>query len=155
MGSFLSRLYDVLVLFEEEKCARILMLGLDAAGFNIEQVSPCRDVSFTVWDVAGQAKIRGVRRSCYRGTEGLIFVVDSNDPERIEEAREEFEDILKFPDMSNVPIVVIANKQDLPNAMKPSEIIPKSGMNKLHGKHKWHVQSTCAITGDGLIDATV
>ncbi|CAF4623054.1 unnamed protein product [Rotaria socialis] len=131
MGSFFSRLYDVFVLFGEEKSARILMLGLDTAskatilykikldqniqtiptvGFNVEQVNPCRGVSFTVWDVGGQAKMRSVWRSYYRGTEGLIFVVDSNDLERIEKAREEFEDILKFPDMSNVPIAAIANK---------------------------------------------
>jgi hypothetical protein len=37
--------------------------------------------------------------------------------------------------------------------MKPSEIIHKLGMNDLHGKHKWYIQSACAITGDGLADS--
>jgi hypothetical protein len=37
--------------------------------------------------------------------------------------------------------------------MKPSDIIDKLRMNDLHGKHKWHVQSACAIKGEGLVDA--
>ncbi|CAF0896419.1 unnamed protein product [Rotaria sordida] len=174
MGLFLSRISDAFAAFSTTRPARILMLGLDAAGkttilykvkldeniqtiptigFNVETVSPCRGVSFTVWDVGGQEKIRSLWHHYYQGTEGLIFVVDSNDPERINEAREELQGILKFPGMSNVPIVIIANKQDLPDAMKPSEIIDKLGMNELRDKHKWYVQSACAITGDGLIDA--
>jgi small GTP-binding protein len=64
--------------------------------------------------VGGQEKLRSLWHHYYQGAEGLIFVVDSNDPERIMEAREELQGILKYPDMSNVPIVIIANKQDLP-----------------------------------------
>jgi signal recognition particle receptor subunit beta len=55
--------------------------------------------------------------------------------------------------MFHVPIVIIANKQDLPNAMKPSDLIQKLSMNELGAKHKWFVQSACAVTGDGLIEA--
>jgi len=70
---------------------------------------------FCCLKVGGQENIRRLWRHYYQGTEGLIFVVDSNDPERIEEAREELRGILEFPDMSNVPVVIIANKQDLPS----------------------------------------
>jgi hypothetical protein len=74
--------------------------------------------------------------------------------------------------MAYVPIVIIANKQDLPSqfnfysicfyflklsllidAMKPSDVIQKLGINELGAKHKWFVQSACAVTGDGLIEA--
>lgn len=47
--------------------------------------------------------------------EGLIFVIDSTDRERIDEVREEFHNILTFPYMTNVPILIIANKRDLPS----------------------------------------
>ncbi|CAF0787409.1 unnamed protein product [Rotaria sp. Silwood1] len=174
MGLFLSRMYDVLSAWGTEKPSRILMLGLDAAGkttilykvklnenlqtiptigFNVEQVSPCRGVSFTVWDVGGQEKIRRLWQHYYQGADGLIFVVDSSDQDRIDEAREELHGILSSHDMSSVPIVVIANKQDLPNAMKPSDIIQKLGVNELRAKHKWYIQPACAVTGEGLIEA--
>lgn len=37
--------------------------------------------------------------------------------------------------------------------MKPSDIILKLGMNELNAKHKWFIQSACAVTGDGLIES--
>ncbi|CAF3360460.1 unnamed protein product [Rotaria socialis] len=176
MGLFLSRMYDVFGSFSTGKPARILMLGLDAAGkttilykvklnenlqtiptigFNVEQVSPCRGVSFTVWDVGGQEKIRRLWQHYYQGADGLIFVVDSNDHERMDEAREELHGILSSYDMSRIPIVIIANKQDLPNAMKPADIIQKLGVNELRAKNKWFLQPACAVTGEGLLEAMI
>ncbi|CAF1371813.1 unnamed protein product [Didymodactylos carnosus] len=150
------------------------MLGLDAAGkttilykiklnenlqtiptigFNVETVQPCRGVSFTVWDVGGQDKIRQLWKHYYQGTEGLIYVVDSNDRERIAESKSELHEILKSPEMTHVPIVVIANKQDLKDAMSCSDIVQKLGLNELNGKNRWYIQSACAINGDGLLDS--
>ncbi len=39
------------------------------------------------------------------------------------------------------------------DAMTPSEILQKLGMNDFHGKHKWYIQPACAVTGEGVIDA--
>ncbi|CAF93306.1 unnamed protein product, partial [Tetraodon nigroviridis] len=58
------------------------------AGFNVETVE-YKNVSFTVWDVGGQTIIRPLWRHYYVSTQGLIFVIDSNDPQRIQEAAEE------------------------------------------------------------------
>ena len=92
-----------------KKQMRILMVGLDAAGkttilyklklgeivttiptigFNVETVE-YKNISFTVWDVGGQDKIRPLWRHYFQNTQGLIFVVDSNDRERVGEARDE------------------------------------------------------------------
>jgi len=46
---------------------------------------------------------------------GLIFVVDSSDRARMEEAREELFGILESDEMRGVPVVVLANKQDMPS----------------------------------------
>ncbi|RCN51764.1 hypothetical protein ANCCAN_02124 [Ancylostoma caninum] len=56
--------------------------------FNLETVE-YRNVSFTVWDVGGQQRIRALWKYYFRDTEALIFVVDSADLERLEEARQE------------------------------------------------------------------
>ena len=47
-------------------------------GFNVETVE-YKNISFTVWDVGGQDKIRPLWRHYFQNTQGLIFVVDSND----------------------------------------------------------------------------
>jgi hypothetical protein len=59
------------------------------AGFNVEKVQ-YRNVCFTVWDVGGQEKLRPLWRHYFNNTDGLIFVVDSMDRERISKAQAEF-----------------------------------------------------------------
>ncbi|XP_068119715.1 uncharacterized protein [Hyperolius riggenbachi] len=171
MGGLLSSIYQALTNFSGTK-ARILMLGLDAAGkttvlyklklnetvctiptvgFNVETVEPIRNVSFTVWDVGGQDKIRALWKHYYVNTDGLVFVVDSADPERFLEAQTELNAILEHDEMRGVPFVVMANKQDLPGARKPMEVAEALGLMKIKG-HQWHVQGCCAATGEGLVE---
>lgn len=57
--------------------------------------------------------------------------------------------ILQFQ-FSDVPILVLANKQDLPGAKESKEIASFLGLNDLSPSHLWHVQPTCAVIGDGL-----
>ncbi|KAE9597984.1 putative small GTPase superfamily, ARF/SAR type, P-loop containing nucleoside triphosphate hydrolase [Lupinus albus] len=61
--------------------------------FNVETVE-YKNISFTVWDVGGQDKIRPLWRHYFQNTQGLIFVVDSNDRDRVVEARDELHRML-------------------------------------------------------------
>lgn len=58
-------------------------LLLSLPGFNVESVE-YKNISFNVWDVGGQDKIRRLWRHYFHDTNGLIFVIDSNDKERLE-----------------------------------------------------------------------
>lgn len=71
-------------------------------------------VNFLVWDVGGQEKLRPLWKSYTRCTDGIIFVVDSCDIERLEEAKMELTRTARSPDNAGVPILILANKQDLP-----------------------------------------
>ena len=103
MGFLISKLWTMIL---GKNDVRILMVGLDAAGkttilyqlrmgqtiktiptigFNVETLE-YKGVNFTVWDVGGQDKIRILWKHYYQNTDCLIFVVDSNDRERIGEA---------------------------------------------------------------------
>merc|ERR1712109_300692 len=150
---------------------RILMVGLDAAGkttilyrlrlgevvttiptigFNVETVE-YNNLSFTVWDVGGQEKIRPLWRHYYNGSNGLIYVVDSNDRDRVEDAREELSKILNEDEMRDAALLVFANKQDLPNSMTAAEVTEKLELHNMRNR-QWFIQSACAITGDGLYE---
>ena len=65
-----------------------------AKGFNVETVE-YKNISFTVWDVGGQDKIRPLWRHYYQNTQGLIFVVDSSDRERIQESHDELHKMVR------------------------------------------------------------
>uniref|UniRef100_A0A6N2KWV6 Leucine-rich repeat-containing N-terminal plant-type domain-containing protein n=2 Tax=Mesangiospermae TaxID=1437183 RepID=A0A6N2KWV6_SALVM len=168
MGYSLSKLFSGLFAKKE---MRILMVGLDAAGkttilyklklgeivttiptigFNVETVE-YKNISFTVWDVGGQDKIRPLWRFYFQNTQGLIFVVDSNDRDRVVEARDELHRMLNEDELRDAVLLVLANKQDLPNAMNAAEITDKLGLHSLRQRH-WYIQSTCATSGDGLYE---
>lgn len=152
---------------------RILMVGLDAAGkttilyklklkevvttiptigFNVEKVQ-YKNISFTVWDVGGQDKIRPLWKFYFHDTEALIFVVDTNDRDRIGEAKDELMAILSNKELRNAVLLILANKQDLPNVMDIAEITEKLALPSLsHRNRNWHIEATCAISGDGLYE---
>ena len=171
MGSLFAKL------FSGKKESRILMVGLDAAGkttilyklklgevvttiptigFNVETVE-YKNICFTVWDVGGQDKIRPLWRHYYQNTNGIIFVVDSNDRDRIDgtgsdnSAREELHRMLAEDELSDALLLVFANKQDLPHAMSVSEVTEKLGLTELR-ERKWFIQACTATTGDGLYE---
>ncbi|KAJ6910195.1 hypothetical protein NC652_021012 [Populus alba x Populus x berolinensis] len=118
--------------------------------FNVETVE-YKNISFTVWDVGGQDKIRPLWRHYFQNTQGLIFVVDSNDRDRVGEAREELHRMLNEDELREAVLLVFANKQDLPNAMNAAEITDKLGLHSLRQRH-WYIQSTCATSGEGLYE---
>ena len=171
MGNFFDKIKSVLSSFGDRE-AKILMLGLDSAGkttllyklkldetvssiptigFNVETVTPVKNVSFTVWDIGGQDKIRPLWKHYFNNTGGLVYVVDAADISRISESKDELQWILESDDMKGVPVVVFANKQDLPSALPPSEVGNKLGMHRMHNR-QWYVQGTCALNGDGIYE---
>jgi len=166
MGNLFSNIFSRLL---GKKDMRILMVGLDAAGkttilyklklgeivttiptigFNVETVE-YKNICFTVWDVGGQDKIRPLWRHYFQNTQGLIFVVDSNDRERIGEARDELMRLLNDDELRDAVLLIFANKQDLPTAMSTAEVTEKLGLHSLRQRN-WFIQGACATSGDGL-----
>merc|ERR1712125_126715 len=154
MGAF-SKIWQRMIGTRE---MRILMVGLDAAGkttilyklklgevvttiptigFNVETVE-YKNISFTVWDVGGQDKIRPLWRHYYQNTQGLIFVVDSNDSDRIDAARDEMHRMLNEDELRDAVLLVFANKHGL-HGLRPAY-------------RQWYIQACCATTGDGLYE---
>lgn len=119
-------------------------------GFNVEKVQ-YKNVIFTVWDVGGQEKLRPLWRHYFNSTDGLIFVVDCQDRERVGKAAEEFKAIVQDPLMLHSAILVFANKQDMKGCLTPAEVCEALGLRNLKGR-AWHVQSSIAIRGEGLYE---
>ncbi|NXD26362.1 ARL14 protein, partial [Spelaeornis formosus] len=154
--------------------ANIVMLGLDSAGkstllyklrykdafltmptigFNVDMIEARKDFTLTFWDVGGQKKMRELWSNFLEDTDGLLYVVDSSAKHRLDESRREFELILKNESIKNVPVVVLANKQDLPGALNAEEITRRFKMKKFCSDRNWYVQPCCATTGEGLAEA--
>lgn len=164
LGSFMRR-------FTSTTPVRLLMLGLDAAGkttilykmklnetvntiptigFNVETLQ-YKNLEFNCWDIGGQYKLRNLWQHYYENTQGLIYVVDSNDGDRIAEAAESLHSVINDEQMQGVPILIYANKMDLPNALTVPQISERLGLLNLRDR-KWQVQASNAARGDGLYE---
>ncbi|NXG15026.1 ARL14 protein, partial [Grallaria varia] len=130
-----------------------VFLTIPTIGFNVDMIEIGKDFTLTFWDVGGQEKMRQVWSNFLEDTDGLLYVVDSSDKRRLEESRKEFELILKNESIKNVPVVVLANKQDLPGALNAEDITRRLKMKKYCSDRTWYVQPCCAITGEGLAEA--
>lgn len=169
MGNSVSKAFAKLFGSREMK---ILMVGLDNAGkttilyklklnkvqtsaptvgFNVETVS-YRNVKFNMWDVGGQERLRPLWRHYFPGTTALIFVIDSNDKARLNEAKEELYGIISEKEMEKVVVLVWANKQDLPGSYSTNEISNFLGLNKNLKGQPWSVVGSVALTGQGLME---
>ena len=160
---------------KKEKEMRILMVGLDSAGktsilyrlklgklpttvvpthldrgprFGVEVVQ-YKDTYFTLWDVSGIEANRPLWKHYFQNAQGLIFVVDANDRDRIEEVRRELNKLLNDEELNGVVFLVFANKQDLPNAMDVEEIRDKLGLYDINGR-SCYIKPLCTLSGVGL-----
>ena len=172
MGLTISKTIDMLTggMFKE-KPTRVLMLGLDAAGkttilyklqlnelvtsiptigFNVEQLK-YKGLDMTIWDVGGQDKIRALWRFYFENTDALIYVVDSADPDRLVEARDELHKMCADDALRNACVLVLANKQDAHNALAADKVGEAMQMNSIR-KQKWFLQPCSAVTGSGLYE---
>ena len=106
----------------------------------------------TIWDIGGQDKIRKLWRHYCTGCNGIIYVVDSSDTDRLELAREELHMLLKTDELRDASLLVYANKQDLPTSLSASEVADKLGLNSVGFNRNWYIQPACATTRAGLYE---
>eukprot|EP00047_Mylnosiga_fluctuans_P003022 m.227050 g.227050 ORF g.227050 m.227050 type:complete len:202 (-) comp11522_c0_seq1:77-682(-) len=170
MGSTMSSALRLFTRWFGAREVRILLLGLDAAGkttilyqlklgeivttiptigFNVETVE-AKGLHMVVWDVGGRNKIRPLYRHYYQNTDGIIFAVDANDHDRVEDAREQLAELLAEDQLRNIPLLVLANKQDLPTATDPDALADALGLGKITGRPV-HIQGCCAFNKGGLL----
>ena len=156
---------------KKEKEMRILILGLDNAGkttvINYLNGSDVRTVHPTlgfeiksldyqgyklnIWDVGGQQTIRAYWRNYFEKTDGLVWVIDSSDTDRLDLCRKELEGLLQEERLAGATLLILANKQDLENALSVEEIADKLELCKSIGrKRHWKLFPCSALSADGV-----
>jgi small GTP-binding protein len=173
MGNWFSNVWERL--FGEKRELKLVIVGLDAAGkttiinqmrFNeFGQTAPTigvntediqiKNVNIKVFDLAGQEKMRNVWKYYYSSIEGIIFVLDATRTDRVQDARDELLSLLANEEAKHIPVLVFANKQDLPSALKSNEIIDLLGIGDYVNKKPMsivRVQEASAKLDQGLLE---
>ncbi|XP_065218752.1 ADP-ribosylation factor-like protein 5B [Planococcus citri] len=165
MGLLFSKIWS---LFSAEE-HKIVIVGLDNAGkttilyqflmnevvhtsptigSNVEEVV-WKNIHFIMWDLGGQQSLRAAWSTYYSNTEFVILVIDSTDRERLTVTREELYKMLNHEELSNAAVLIYANKQDVKDCMSAAEISRHLDLTSIKNQ-QWHIQSCCALTGEGL-----
>ncbi|XP_041847866.1 ADP-ribosylation factor-like protein 14 [Melanotaenia boesemani] len=153
---------------------QVLLLGLDNAGkstflyklkhnacvttvptigFNVEMLDAKKsrkNIAVTMWDVGGQWKMREHWKDFHQNTAAVVFVVDSSDRTRLDEARKELENTLRSEQLRGRPLILLANKQDVNGALTVTELKDRFNMRKACSGRDWFVQPCSASTGFGV-----
>ena len=122
---------------------------LSRIGVEFEKLT-INETSLMIWSIGGRSAHRPMWRYYHRRMSAYILVVDSNDHERIDEAREKLHQMVNDETYQEKPILIFANKQDLPNAMDCDQLRNKLNLEKLSKNIKWHLQPASAIQNQGL-----
>ena len=103
-------------------------------------------------DMSGQGRYRNLWQNYYSNCNGIVFVVDSSDRLRLPVAREELELAMKSNELSDkkIPVLVLANKSDLPNAFPANKCASILDLDNLM-QRPWLACSTNALSGEGLV----
>jgi small GTP-binding protein len=163
MGIIFSQLDKLWQSFHRDSA--ILILGLDNAGktavlyalhlgesieytvptigFNIEEVT-AGNLSIKMWDLGGQERLRALWPHYFGQSDGVIFVVDSSDIDRIDVAKTELHTLMSHKELTGKPFLILANKQDLPRALDKQNMIEALGLSAVTWL-KWQVVE-CSAT---------
>ena len=101
-----------------------------------------------LWDLGGQMKMRGMWEKYYDDADGVIFILDSADPSRNKEAKQAFDRVREDDKLMQVPIVIFANKQDMPGAQTVGSLGAEFNCDEAT-----KIFGVSAITGRGVDEA--
>jgi small GTP-binding protein len=126
-------------------------LSLAGTEYEVEQHLP--EVKANIWDVGGQEKIRPLWRHYVDETKLLLFVADAAAPDRLKEAAAELKVLLNAfdaSDMSGVPVLLVASKQDLAGALSAQEVAQEMGLDTMLADRMWYALGVSVLEGTGL-----
>jgi small GTP-binding protein len=171
--SFLASLRSYLR--KEKRLAKVVWLGLDFAGkttiirrivtsefktnttrtlgLNVDEFSLDQSLKMVCWDIGGQQVFRETLWVSYIDeASGIVFVVDSSDENRFAEAKDElWRIVLANPKVKNIPILVLANKQDLPTSVNEGELAKALDLDKVVSS-SFAIMACSAATGFNVLE---
>ncbi|XP_026865943.2 ADP-ribosylation factor-like protein 11 [Electrophorus electricus] len=155
------------------KAPQVVLIGLDSAGkstllyrlqrgvvmgtsptigFNVAQLPLGKKMALTIWDVGGQESMRPHWKHYLKDCEAVVFVLDASDHARVDEARKALKKVLRDRNTRDVPLLVLANKSDLPNSLTIGDVSKQLDLDS-YTDRVWEVQPCSALNGLGVQQA--
>jgi len=121
-------------------------------GLNIGKID-VGNIRMLFWDLGGQEELRTLWDKYYSESHGIIYLIDSADPERFDESKDAFVNMLANEHLDTVPLLILANKQDKPEAKTVLDI--KEAFHdsaRRIGNRDCMIRPISALTGEGVME---
>ncbi len=122
--------------------ARAMTIGIDFHVYDVQVET--RQARLVVWDLGGQERFASARKGFYRGAQAVGLVFDASNRNSFYNLMRWWRETRQY--LPDIPIVLLANKTDLPRQVSPSESLALASA--------WNVpifESSC-VTGEGIGD---
>ncbi|KAK0597568.1 hypothetical protein LWI29_026579 [Acer saccharum] len=154
----------------------VLILGIDKAGkttlleklkslyTNVEGLPPDRIVptvglnigrievpnsKLVFWDLGGQPGLRSIWEKYYEEAHAVVYVIDAACPSRFEDSKSALEKVLRHEDLQGAPLLILANKQDISDAVSADELAQYLDLKKLD-ERVYMFEAVSAFDGMGI-----
>ncbi|KAF8782599.1 ADP-ribosylation factor-like protein 8B [Argiope bruennichi] len=102
-------------------------------GFNMRRVVQGRTV-IKVWDLGGEKRFRSMWERYCRGVNVILYMVDAANSQKLAESTWELQNLLQKPQLAHIPILILGNKIDLPNALSESELTEQMLLRRIENR---------------------
>lgn len=119
-------------------------------GLNLGEIETS-NVRLRFWDLGGQEELQSLWDKYYAESHAIIYLVDSYDRERLHESKETFSRMITNSSLRGVPLLLLANKQDLDHTLSVADL--KSEFHEFArsgGIRDCKVMGTSALNGEGV-----
>ncbi|XP_050536231.1 ADP-ribosylation factor-like protein 8B-A [Daktulosphaira vitifoliae] len=106
---------------------------IPTVGFNMRKVTK-NNVTIKIWDIGGQPRFRSMWERYCRGVNAIVYMVDAADTDKLEASRNELHSLIDKPQLVGIPVLVLGNKRDLPNALDEVELIDRMNLNAIQDR---------------------
>jgi len=106
---------------------------IPTVGFNMRKITK-GNVTIKLWDIGGQPRFRSMWERYCRGVNAIVFMVDASDEDKLEASRNELLQLLDKPQLEAIPVLVLGNKKDLPNALDEKQLIEAMNLSAIQDR---------------------
>ena len=99
-------------------------------GFNHRTVKK-GGVSIKMWDLGGQPRFRESWEKYCRTADVIIYIVDAADLGSIDISKTQLHQLLSWPSLNEIPLLILGNKNDLNGALGEEELVKVMELEKI------------------------